>query len=94
MINKYLYVNIIIKITVNVVATAADQLPVSQIVDWVPIMDVATGDVVNNMSSNSWYHLNIHCKFDLPLIHTGFASLRPCKLFFRSSGFFLHSIPI
>lgn len=46
MINKYVYVNIIIKITVNVVATAADQLPVSQIVDCVPIMDVATGDVV------------------------------------------------
>lgn len=59
----------------NVVTTAADRLPVSQIVDWVPIMDVATGDVVNDMSDNSWYHLNIHCKFGLPLIHTVFASL-------------------
>lgn len=91
MINKYLYVNIIIKITVNVVATAADQLPVSQIVDWVPIMDVATGDVVNDMSSNSWYHLNIHCKFDLPLIHTGFASLyiKTMQIILQKLRFFL-----
>ena len=86
MITKCVYVNIIIK-SLNVVAPAADRLPVSQIVDWVPIMDVATGDVVNDMSDNSWYHLNIHCKFDLPLIHTVFASL-----YIKSMQILLHKL--
>lgn len=71
------------------VAPAADQLPVSQIVDWAPIMDVAPGDVVNDMSDNSWYHLNIYflVNFDLPLIHTVFASL-----YIKSMQILLHKL--
>lgn len=56
------------KVDVNVVVAAADQLPVSQIVDRVPIMSFATGDVIfwhdGQLLVSSEHSLQIWSSFD------------------------------